>query len=89
MTAKRNNNQHVVSSGVSGGAAVSRKNQANAKKRAGRKTEPPGPGPTVIELAPMTHITAAPLSPPTSGSYRAADLTLTLSMQRYMQRIQR
>lgn len=67
MTAKRNNNQHVVSSSSSGGSAVSRKNQANSKKRAGRKTEPVGP--TVIELAPMTHITAAPPSPPTSGSY--------------------
>jgi hypothetical protein len=65
MPVKRNN-QHVVSSSSSS-ATVSRKNQANARKRAGRKTEPTGP--TVIELAAMTQIAAAPLSPPTSGSY--------------------
>jgi hypothetical protein len=41
---------------------VSRKNQANARKRAGRKME--SVGPTIIEVAAMTQITAAPPSPP-------------------------
>lgn len=65
MTMKRNNNQHVVSSSS---ATVSRKNQANARKRAGRKVE--SVAPTIIEVAAMTQITAAPPSPPTSGSYK-------------------
>ncbi|PNF20961.1 Protein krueppel [Cryptotermes secundus] len=63
MTAKRNNNQHVVSSSS---ATVSRKNQANARKRTGGKMV--AVAPTIIEVAAMTQITATPPSPPTSGS---------------------
>lgn len=78
MTAKRNNNQHVVSSSS---ATVSRKNQANARKRTGRKME--SVAPTIIEVAAMTQITAAPPSPPTSGSYncRCSDGHLVIGMQ--------
>jgi hypothetical protein len=47
---------------------VSRKNQANARKRAGRKLE--SVEPTIIEVAAMAQIAAAPPSPPTSGSYK-------------------
>jgi len=56
MTVKKNNNHHL---------AVNRKNQANAKKRAGRK--PDSVEPTIIEVTSMTQITATPPSPPTSG----------------------
>ncbi|XP_069681258.1 protein krueppel-like [Periplaneta americana] len=61
--AKKNNNNVVTSSS----SAVTRKNQANARKRATRKVDPAEP--TLIEVAAMTPIPApAPLSPPTSGS---------------------
>lgn len=56
MTVRRTNHNHL---------AVNRKNQANAKKRAGRKTE--SVEPTIIEVTSMTQITATPPSPPTSG----------------------
>jgi hypothetical protein len=45
---------------------VSRKNQANARKRAPRNVDTVEP--TIIEVAAMTQITAAPPSPPTSGA---------------------
>lgn len=64
MTAKKNNNHHV---------AVNRKNQANAKKRAGRKTD--SVEPTIIEVASMTQITTTTPSPPTSGLYRRFHVT--------------
>jgi hypothetical protein len=59
MTAKKNNNHHL---------AVNRKNQANAKKRAGRKLD--SVEPTIIEVTSMTQIAATPPSPPTSGLYK-------------------
>jgi hypothetical protein len=58
---KRNNNNHVVTSST----AVSRKNQANARKKGLRNADPVES--TIIEVAAMTQIAAAPPSPPTSG----------------------
>jgi len=63
-TLAKRNNHHVVSSSS---AAVTRKNQANARKRSSRKVDPVEP--TIIEVAAMTQIAAAPPSPPTSGSH--------------------
>ena len=64
-TDSSNNNNRMTVKKNHHHLAVNRRNQANAKKRAGRK--PDSVESTIIEVTSMTQITATPPSPPTSG----------------------